>query len=382
MPTTRANSAVGRSRVIRLVVLVCSVVMLGDSCSRVKSSIGFVGPLTGPSSAVGLGARNGFLMAMGHGRGAAKGKIGTPRIIVMDDRNDRNVCLSAFKALKDQGCDYVVLGTTSQAAEKAIPWAIAENMLVISPTVSNSVFSGADDLFLRVNDSSESYGVHLAEVARRRYGIASAGIIGDSRNQKYCEAVFGAFERRYAELGGSVAFAFTFDAAEGVPEERVVRELRASGAGALVVVAASTEAALTAKYLEKAGLQVQLLFPPWSLTLDLIKNGGTAVEGAVAVSIADLDFRSSGGKEFRKAYLEEYGEEPSFTAIFGWEAAAVLREALSRTYTPTPAGVKDAVLGIGTFRGLQGNIVFDAKGDASRTQFLFIIKDGTFVRLE
>lgn len=373
------NARISRSG---LAFAACAAAALVLSCTAKPLPIGFIGPLSGPSSAVGLGGRNGFLLAFGDGPEAAPGKIGRTRLLVEDDENDQGKCLTAVQRLKDEGCRLIVLGSTSQAAQKAIPWALGAGMLVVSPTVSDPTFSGRDDLFFRVNESSDAYGKMLAETIYRRYGILNAGVIGDARNKTYATAVRDAFMEKYAAYGGRTAFNLQFDSAEGIPGEELEQQLAKTGTKTLVAITASAEAVKIAKRLEKDRTGIRLFLPPWPLTLDLIRNGGEAVEGTVAVSIADLEYRSATAKKFYDGYMAEYGEPPSFTAMFGWEGAAILRRALADAKTASAEAVKDRILKTGTFQGIQGNIVFDANGDASRDKFLFEIKKGKFVRVE
>lgn len=91
------------------------------SCAPKPIAIGFVGPLTGSSAPIGLGVRNGFLMAFSVGPGAATGSIPPYTLIVKDDHSDPDACLSALVELKAAGCSVAILGTTSQAATKALP---------------------------------------------------------------------------------------------------------------------------------------------------------------------------------------------------------------------------------------------------------------------
>jgi len=233
---------------------------------------------------------------MGDGTGSAPGRIGATRLIVKDDENDMDKCLLAFQQLKAQGCRIIILATTSQAARKAIPWAMREEILVLSPTVSDPTISGLDDLFIRINSSSENYGTKLADVAFTSYGKRFVAVIGDSANELYTKAVVDSFSARFAGLGGKVPFALTYRSSQGIPAKGLLSELKRAGADGLLVVTASTEAALIAKFTEKAGLTIKLFMPPWPLTIDLLKNGGKAVEGAIAVSIADMEYRSAAGQ--------------------------------------------------------------------------------------
>ncbi|HTX72079.1 MAG TPA: ABC transporter substrate-binding protein [Rectinemataceae bacterium] len=367
----------------RRLFLACAVsaaAVLG--CGRPSVTVGFVGPLTGSSSAIGIGCRNGFLMALGSGPAAAPGHIPRLRLLVKDDRNDAQRCLEVFNELKAEGCSIIVLGTPSQTAGLALPWAMDNGVLVISPTVSTPVPGSSNALFIRVNMSSMEYGIALAHVAHDRYGANHVGIVGDSRNASYVDAVERAFVAEYARLGCRPAFDRRFDSTKDSPYADLVAAIRSTHADGLLAVAASTEVVLMAKELEREGERTRLFLPPWPLTLDLIQNGGKAVEGVIAVSIADLEYRTAEGQAFEQDYRREYGEEPSFTAMFGYEAASILRAALASSASWLPKALRDRVIAIREFSGLQGPIRFDADGKAQRTLFLFTIDHGAFKRLD
>ncbi len=361
--------------------LVAALVLL-PSCAPPPLRIGFVGPLTGSSSAIGLGCRNGFLMAMGKGAVAAPGKLPKLELLAKDDKNDPELCLRAFQELRESGCKIVVLGTPSHAATKAVPWAVEHGMLVITPTISSPLEGDTSGLFLRGSLPSSAFGLALARAAVERFHAFKAGVIGDSRNASYVEALYQGFSEEYGRLGGRPSFLRFFDSSKGEPEAGLVAAIREKGSDALLVIAASGETVLIAKELERARLKVQLLLPPWPLTPDLINDGGAAVEGAFAASTADLSFGSQAGRAFGTAYREEYGEEPSFTAMFGYESGAILRAALATSRSAEPAALRDRILAIGHFDLPVGGISFDPGGKVTRTMFLFTIEDGAFKRIE
>ena len=378
----RASFRAGGLSVACLAALILLLPMVFAACSPPPVSVGFVGPLTGTSSAIGLGCRNGFLMALGSGPGAAPGSIPPLHLLVMDDQNDADACLKAFQDLKAQGCSVVILGTPSQAATKAVPWAVTNGMLVITPTVSSHVEGDDSSLFMRVNMPSADYGIALARTAIERFHATRVGLIGDSRNSGYVQAVSKAFDAEYARLGGTTCFELVFDSSKDNPAAGLAERVRSSGCDGLLVITASSEAVIIAKELDRARLHTQLFLPPWPLTLDLIQNGGAAVEGAVGLSIADLEYRTPTGKAFQTAYREIYGEEPSFTAMFGWEGAAILRKALATGHSTQAQKLRDQIIAIRNFEGLQGHIVFDQKGNSTRDMFLFEIANGAFKRID
>ncbi len=357
------------------------VSIIFSSCTGAMVRVGYVGALTGPSSAVGLGARNGVLMALGDGPGSVSMRLPRFTLSIKDDGGDPYRCLSEVQALAQEGVRIIILCSTSQTAAFAIPWAISNGILVVSPTVSDPQFSGKDDLFLRVNESSDVYGRELAKLILSRYEYRSVGLLGDNRNEAYRKAVASSFKEAFSASDRAVCFDYAFDSRSGVSESELREMLDQDKPDALVIICASSEAVSIAKYVEKGAYALPLFFPPWPLTLDLLKTGGTAVEGGVGISIADLDFTIGNGRPFKKAYLEEYGEAPSFTSQFGWEAASILVAGLGLAKSGSPDAVKRAILKKGTFEGVQGAISFDQFGDASRTLYLFHIEDGHFVRL-
>ena len=361
-----------------LVAVLAVVAISLSSCAPQPVRIGFVGPLTGSSAPIGLGGRNGFLMALGNGPGAAPGKVPRLALIVKDDHNEPEACLKAVEELKAEGCSIVVLGTTSRAANLALPWAMKNDMLVISPTISTPVPGIDNTLFLRINVRSSSYGAALARLAIERYGKRRVAVLGDMVNEDYVQSIIQAFTTAYTGLGGVISFYTPFNSRTSKPEKGLHQALLENRSDGLLIVAASTEVALIAKELEKSGTSLQLFLPPWPLTLDLRANGGSAVEGAVAVSATDLSFRSRAAQKFKNDYLKEYGEEPSFTAMLGYETSLVLRSALAAGSVPQPLALKARIIQIGSFEGIQGPIRFAADGNAERELFLYVIRNGSF----
>jgi len=366
--------------VFLLLILIGPAFLAG--CVQKPLSVGFVGPLTGSSAPIGLGGRNGFLMALGSGPGAAVGKTPELELLVKDDHNDPDACLAALVELKAAGCSIVILGTTSQASTKALPWAMEHDILVISPTISAPIPGSDNTLFVRINLPAAAYGALLADLAYRRLGKTRVAVVGDAINAGYVLPVVEAFTTRYTEQGGTISWQRLFNSRTDAFSAGLAQALREARSDGLLVVAASTETALIAKELQKEDFATQILLPPWPLTMDLLENGGSAVAGSVAVSIADLEFRTPAGKTFQGKYNSEYGEPPSFTALFGYEAAMILRTVLAAKVGREPRKIRDKILELGAYDGLQGPIRFDAQGNAERDLFIFRIENGSYKSME
>ena len=60
----------------------------------------------------------------------------------------------------------------------------------------------------------------------------------------------------------------------------------------------------------------------------------------------------------------------------------ILFEVLKKTNSFDPEIIKAAIIEKSVFGGLQDNIIIDEWGDASRTLYLYRIKDGQFKKVE
>ncbi|HUX13801.1 MAG TPA: ABC transporter substrate-binding protein [Spirochaetia bacterium] len=89
----------------RLSFLLASIAIFVVACTPYRPvTIGLIAPLTGPSSAVGIGVRNGFRMAFGESV-LKKGVAGHPiQLEIRDDHNDADVGLADIRELDKQGC--------------------------------------------------------------------------------------------------------------------------------------------------------------------------------------------------------------------------------------------------------------------------------------
>ncbi|HUX13800.1 MAG TPA: ABC transporter substrate-binding protein [Spirochaetia bacterium] len=218
-----------------------------------------------------------------------------------------------------------------------IPYANEKGIFVISPTVSDDSYNAHDDLFFRVNASSSEYGTYLAQRAVQGFGVKRPMLVGDERNARYKDIIFDSFKRELVSLGGNVAKSVSFYSNLPLPTDEIIDGITESSADAVVLVTAS---------------------------------------------ISDMEYSGDSARSFLNDYRAAYGVAPSFTAVFGWETASILRRVFASAANADPVTLKKELLNIGTFDGVEEPIVFDRSGDASRTLFLYTIDHGRFKRLE
>ena len=133
------------------------------------------------------------------------------------------------------------------------------------------------------------------------------------------------------------------------------------------------------QHLRTLGYTGTVLTSEWSVTDDLIRNGGDAVEGVTFYHTVDVDSPATAYRRFREAFAERFGYPPGFAAVHGYDAAQVLLQGL--THAREGDALKRAILEGGAYQGLQTRFTFDRHGDVQREPVLMTVRTGHFVPL-
>ena len=74
---------------------------------------------------------------------------------------------------------------------------------------------------------------------------------------------------------------------------------------------------------------------------------------------------------------DSFGKLPVLSSVLGYEAAKILLDALVRR--PDSMTIKEALLSLGPYQGLQQQFSFDANGDVTRPPHFMVVRNGRFV---
>ena len=86
-------------------------------------------------------------------------------------------------------------------------------------------------------------------------------------------------------------------------------------------------------------------------------------------------------QKFRQAYIERYQREPGFPGVYAYDAAQVVLTALAQRKRGET--LKQTILRIRVFKGLQGDFSFDDHGDVEREQAsISIVRDRKFIVID
>lgn len=353
--------------------------LLLAACEAPSLRVGFVAGLTGPYAELGVEGRDAVLLAVAEVN-AAGGIKGRPvELVIRDAGTDETSCAAALEEVLGQGV-FVVIGPMISRHARVVLAAMERHpgVLFFSPTMSGSLLSGRDDMFLRTIAKATEQGELLARYAHAQ-GWRRVVLVQDLNNAEYTTDVVQTFQATGAELG-LTAEVLAYGQGKPFDPAALVARLRALAPEAVVLVANALHTAAVAQEIRKAGMETRLVAAKWAQTADVFAAGGRAVEGMVLVG---SEMRATPElARFQEDFRRRYGRQPSFAAMWTYDTARILFDAMGRSQGLTGPAVKEAILAVPVYQGLEREIRFDPLGDVVHDYRLVMVRDGRFVPLE
>lgn len=364
---------------MHIAVMMVLVVGCCVACSRDEPVLlGYVGPLTGQYSDLGVQGRNGVRLAVEEFNDAG-GLGGRPvHVLSLDDFSTPAGTVEAFQQFAAKKALAVVGPMTSGQARAALPAMEAYGGVVVSPTVSTPGLSGRKDNFFRVVSTNENMAHALVDYVVEELHVNSVVTVGDGKNAEYVETFNNEFMQRFKEVGGRILEHRIYDLRSTSDRESILDTLKRIRPDAVLLSTSARDFADIAQNIMLSGLQIQILGPNWPATREMLLAGGLAVEGAVFAMGFSEKLNHTPYKVFQQVYLDRYGFRPNFAATFGYEAASVLLRGLAAGVT-SPEEFRQFLERTGELEGVYGPLRFDEFGDVVRGTVILQVRNGEFV---
>jgi branched-chain amino acid transport system substrate-binding protein len=104
------------------------------------------------------------------------------------------------------------------------------------------------------------------------------------------------------------------------------------------------------------------------------------VEGALISLFSDNNCTLPSYVSFKSDFQKDFGVSPGFAAVNAYDAANVVMESLAARRKGE--SLKETVLRLATFQGVQGPITIDPYGDANRKAYIAKVSNATIMVLE
>ncbi len=360
-------------RVASIIIIILMMMQVGGCQQNGTIKVGFAGEISGKGADLGIGARNGVMMAAEeiNQRGGIHGK--KIEVIARDDQGEPDVARKVDQELIDQGVVAIIGHITSQQTLAGLEVTQPAGVVMISPTASSSLLTGKDDLFFRVAaDNGAELQVLGQEIWDR--GNETMVIMYDAENVSFAKTYAEGAGQVFQQRGGTILAVIPFsDDDKTLPG--LIREIRLMDPDAVLVVASALTTALVSQHIHLEDWEVDLFASDWAYSDLLLQAGGKAIEGTELVVSYDVNSQAPNMAAFRERYIQAFGFEPNYASAQGYEAMMVLAGALVQTGGDAE-GLPDGLRGIQNVQGLVSPISIDAFGDVIRPMFLFRVTDG------
>lgn len=338
--------------------------------------LGFVGNLTGKGADLGVDCRRGTELAIVHANrnGGVNGRM--VELQAVDDGQNEEQATEAVRGLLAQALPAIIGHTTSAMSLATLPLVDGSSTLMVSPTTSTPLLQDRDDNFIRSCVVASAAAASMARYLRREAGVRRAGVVYDVGNKAYTGQWYENFSRTFLEEGGETVEGFTFTSESDAGLFSLVKEMRGRDMDVLVIVANSVDGAMLCQQVRKIGWAVPLALADWAATERLIDLGGEAVENVIISQFFNRMSDKPEYVQFKREFVESYKSEPGFGALHAYNATKMVLESMARQ--ESGESLKQAILRISRFQGLQDDIVINRFGDSNHPTYIGVILNGKF----
>jgi len=370
------------STIIGIMIMAFIFSLSVSSTSMAKEiKIGIQGVLSGVAAAIGDKARQGaeLLADQVNKAGGINGR--KIKLVVIDDRADPNDAVDATRRLIE--ADKVVAianmgtSTTFRAASK-----IAQRYKVpmVGHIQSDPAITKGNPYAFRICVTAAGLAYPIAEYAFKEMGIKKIAVM--KRNDGYGNSITEYFKKKVGELGGEITTVQSYQPSEKDFKAYLIKA-QATKPEAIMLTGYFADSGLITKQARELGLNFQILGQNTLTAPSYQKIAGPASEGAVfSANYLPGVVKTKIAVDFIKEWKNKYGREPEVYAAHGYDALAVILEAI-KMGKPKPADIQRNLLRITNFDGVSGTIrKFTSSGDVEKDVVVVKIDKGKLVPLK
>lgn len=338
--------------------------------------IGFLGPLEGlPEAPLGRRMLQGAMLALEEAN-AEGGYNGFPFALVT--RNDRGTWgASSNEIVKlDEEQVWAILGSIDGASTHIVLrvalkiWVPLVNTGSTDPTLTETRIPW----IVRCIADDRQNGYALALYVFKRKGYPRVAVLRD--NNRYGRTGIIEFRDAARRLGYPLLFELRYATGDTDFTAQLER-IRQASAQAVVIWGNAEEAGLIVQQMRALGMQQAVLGADRLVSPEFLRVAGQAAEGVVVTYPYNPTRDDPRLQAFSRRYHQRFGEEPEAFAAHAYDGMTLLIQAI-RTAGLNRARIRDALTAVQTFRGVTGEIPFDATHNDVGPVWLAEVRHGKF----
>jgi len=360
----------------KLLVLLIVCIFLFTACEEKKQvvKIGVVGTMSGTGSDMAVSGRRGVELALE--KILETGDIPFQvELVIKDDMNDPEVSRRLVTEFIEEDVKFVI-GHFTSAMQSAVMDDINDHdILYISPTASADTLSGKNDNLVKFSNVTAKQSDAIIDIAESK-GQNNFSVVYDYRNTSYYEPMIMRIEERLYENKGDIITISSFGDDFVNECAEIVDKIEHKNPDAILMISNARDNIILQRQLKKKSLNIPVYASYWSNTNDLISIGGADVENTYLVDAAKVENYTDAYSVFASEYETNYGELPSFSSVFSYEAMNSLIEAINNSDRDDAEQVKNYLITKENYQGLLSDYKINKNGDCNRKFEVIQIVDG------
>ncbi len=307
---------------------------------------------------------------------AAGGVLGRQvKVVTLDDRGDSAEASNAVTRLIDVEHASAIIGEVASSLSLAgAPVAQRRKVPMVSPSSTNPKVTQVGDMIFRVCFLDPFQGAVMAKFAKDQLKVTRVAVLKDVKND-YSLGLASAFIKSFKELGGEVVIEQSYSAGD-TDFSAQVTAIKGADVQAIYLPGYYAEVAVIARTAERLGLKIPLLGGDGWDAPDLLKIGGTALEGSYFSNHFALDTSTPRAKKFVADFTQKYGQPPTGLGALGYDAALVVMDAMKRAGSAEPTKLRDALAATKDLDAVTGKITIDPERNAKKSAVIIKITGG------
>lgn len=270
----------------------------------------------------------------------------------------------------------VVCGPSKGAASAAAK-AQESKVPLVSTSSADPKLTAAGDYVFRASFLDSSQGEAMAKYAANNIHAKTAAIVSESGSQ-YSTDLANAFEENFTKLGGQVTQKVSYAASDS-DFKSLLTPLGGSNPEVIYIPGGYAQVGRLAKQLRESGVKSTLLGGDGWNDPKLFEAGAEALDGSYITGAFSANDPEASARKFATDYAARFGgQQPDHAAALAYDATKLVADAITRAGSNDSAKLRDAVAQTANYKGLTGELSFNAERNAVKPTQIFKIQGGKF----
>jgi branched-chain amino acid transport system substrate-binding protein len=344
--------------------------------------VGEYASLTGKEATFGTSSHEGTLLAVEQ-LNAAGGVLGKKiELLTEDDLSKAGEPATVVNKLISRDGVVAILGeVASSRSLEAAPICQQNKIPMISPSSTNPKVTETGDYIFRVCFIDPFQGTVMANFATKTLKAKKVAVFTDVKSD-YSKGLAKYFKEGFVAAGGQIVTELDFNGGDKDFKAQLT-SIKGANPDAVFIPGYYTDVALICIQAKQLGLDVPLFGGDGWESDQLVKIGGSAVEGNYFSTHYAPDVATEQSKKFVADYQKRYnGKTPDAMAALGYDSAIFLADAIKRAGATDGQKIRDALAATKNFSGVTGKMAINEKRDATKAAVILQVKNGQFKYLE